>query len=231
MANKGGGRIHLWCFFWKKAKEQDTVALIALKRSNQKSRIERVYFSRLPLIALHSSTSCPTRGKYCSYSYGSELVSSLNCDYDVSYKIIQKIHPPRLSFPQNSHFNLRRIQRSTERKAGRNHIERVCLVYLRHISSYQRGLCGKCCLSSCILLRLQGFQLWQPSLAQEFGTLLVEPEKQNLLDLDGSQSRAEVANDQLQGGKHHLSGRGKKKMKNEYMLQNVLLLLNPKYIA
>ena len=159
MANKGGERIHLWCFFWKKAKEQDTVALIALKRSNQKSRIERVYFSRLPLIALHSSTSCPTRGKYCSYSYGSELVSSLNCDYDVSYKIIQKIHPPRLPFPQNSHFNLRRIQRSTERKAGRNHIERVCLVYLRHIAGYHCGLCDKCCLSSCILLRLQGFQL------------------------------------------------------------------------
>ena len=38
-------------------------------------------------------------------------------------------------------------------------IEWVRLVYLRHITSYHRGVCGKCCLSSCILLRLQGFQL------------------------------------------------------------------------
>ena len=51
---------------------------------------------------------------------------------------------------------------------------------------------------------------------------LVAPEKQNLLDLAGSQSRAEFANDQLQEGKHPLCGRGKKKRKrkwNKYLLQ------------
>ena len=172
MANKGGERIHLWCFFWKKAKEQDTVALIALKRSNQKSRIERVYFSRLPLIALHSSTSCPTRGKYCSYSYGSELVSSLNCDYDVSYKIIQKIHPPRLPFPQNSHFNLRRIQRSTEINAWRNHPIGLSCLPTTHCQLPPRSL--RQMLSRQLHLdppsRIP--TIWEPSLAQEFRTYL-----------------------------------------------------------
>ena len=53
--------------------------------------------------------------------------------------------------------------------------------------------------------------------------VLVEPEKHNLLDLAGSQSRAEVANGQLQGGKH-LFGRGNtKKLKKNSACESTFL--------
>ena len=93
-------------------------------------------------------------------------------------------------------------------------------MYLRHIAGYHRGLCAANAASgaaSCSdVKRLP--TLGQPSLSQEFGTLFVQPEKRSLLELAGSQSRAEVANDQHQRGSIDLFSRGKKRnLKKAYL--------------
>ena len=75
-----------------------------------------------------------SRGKYYTHLYGGQLVSSWNCGYDVSCTI-----PPLLvPYPQNPHTNLRRIQRSTERKARRNHRKGLSCVCRRHSQLQQQ---------------------------------------------------------------------------------------------
>ena len=139
----------------------------------------------------------------------SQLVLSPNCDYDHDHT-----ENPPPSSPLSTKW---RIQRNTERKAKRNHGMGLSCVPTTYCQlpprSSRRMLPQQLHLNPPSRL----LTLWQPSLAQEVGTWLVEPEKENLLHLAGSQSRADVANDQLQGRKRPpLAGKNKHKKNNKW---------------
>ena len=84
---------------------------------------------------------------------------------------------PRLPFPQYPHEE----SNETPKDKHGDAIEWARLVYLvpNPHCQLQRGLYGKGCLSRCILLRLQGFQI-SDNLPQPRNRVPVEPEKHKI---------------------------------------------------
>ena len=82
-----------------------------------------LYASQCVYIFVYSSNVLSHSGKYYTYSYSSQLVSSHIGDYGVFiHDQIENIPPrPRLPFPEKPHTDLRRTQRGPERRARKNY--------------------------------------------------------------------------------------------------------------